>query len=444
MKIVLSAYNFYPTHRGGTEVYTRALAKYFIQQGHQVLIIAAFDKGMETAPDCVLWLANENMMVVQYTYEGLQIAGVELKNQTVDDIYAAINPAWTEGWVQLLNKMGWADTSQLYMNGFTTVSGLSLCSALIQLHPAIRISVIVHTPFICPKADMIYAKTGTRCNVVMTNSTCASCLLAAQTGIPYSLSRAVTYLLNLAFLSKLSAATPARLRNLVQKKFDAFQWLDKKIQAWVVFSEDMKTFMCHQSFISANKVMVLRHGIDKNVFSEGAQKAGGPVLFLYAGRFEEIKGVKVLAEAWKKIADEPDVRKLYLAGNWNESNTGKVVADLLRNRKDVAFISTLSQTDLAMKYRKVHCVIIPSQWVETGPMVFHEAVACGCDIISSDIGGQGELVNVYKDKAISFHSGDTDSLHQAIINYKPTHKKGGYTAMSTAEHFNKLAAGSIQ
>jgi glycosyltransferase involved in cell wall biosynthesis len=103
------------------------------------------------------------------------------------------------------------------------------------------------------------------------------------------------------------------------------------------------------------------------------------------------------------------------------------------------FIDNLPQQQLSMQYRKTHCVIIPSKCVETGPMVFHEAAACGCDIISSDIGGQGELVNVYRDKAFSFNFGNSESLYKVIVGYKPSGKGKHYEPMSWNEHFQHLA-----
>ncbi len=55
-----------------------------------------------------------------------------------------------------------------------------------------------------------------------------------------------------------------------------------------------------------------------------------------------------------------------------------------------------TQLELLDIYRQVHCVIIPSEWFEIGPLVFHEAISAQCNIIASDIGGCAELGNYYK------------------------------------------------
>jgi hypothetical protein len=84
-------------------------------------------------------------------------------------------------------------------------------------------------------------------------------------------------------------------------------------------------------------------------------------------------------------------------------------------------------------------VIIPSEWVETGPLVFHEAVTCGCDIITSDIGGQKELAELYKGKSYLFKMGDKVSLKNVITGYKRGSAKETYVPMSIEEHYDQIS-----
>jgi glycosyltransferase involved in cell wall biosynthesis len=438
VKIILSTYNFYPTYKGGTEVYTRALAKYLIQQGHEVLIVAAFDDGMEAGENYAVWFDDEAVKAGHYQYEKLHVLGIALKEQSANDIYAGSNEQWTAVFTNLLREHGWADTGHLILNGLSTVSGISLGDAVLRNNQQAKISVVVHTPFVCARADMINAKTGSRCEVKMSSGVCAACFMTLHTRIPYGITRLITGLVNNTFLSRLSSATALRLPQLVQMKLDGLQRLDKMVQRWIVLSNDMKAFMGRQYFISAEKIVMLRHGIDTGIFFKGGVKSVAPVRLLYAGRFEEIKGVRVLAAAWLQLPDKPEERQLTLAGNWRANEFGKGIYAMLSGRKDVAFIETLSQMELADLYRSTHCVIIPSRWVETGPMVIHEAIACGCDIISSDIGGQGELAAVYPEKSHVFTSGDTASLYKVLFQYKPIEKGISYSPVSAVEHFNQL------
>ncbi|MBK6390604.1 MAG: glycosyltransferase [Saprospiraceae bacterium] len=201
----------------------------------------------------------------------------------------------------------------------------------------------------------------------------------------------------------------------------------------------MQQFLSLQPFITPGKISVIRHGIDSAVFyTENADKQTSPLRFLYAGRFEEIKGVKLLCDAWQQMEERPDVCQLYLAGNWKETTTGRLIAGNLGNRRDVTFIEALPQDKLAGLYRDTHCLIIPSKWIETGPLVFMRPLHAGCDIITSDTGGQGELAGLHKNKSTVFSSGDKNSLYQAIVGYKPSEKENDCFPITEAEHFERL------
>jgi glycosyltransferase involved in cell wall biosynthesis len=438
MNIVLSTFNFYPSHKGGTEVYTKGLAVFLKNSGHKVLIIAALD-----FPDAVkgvtLW-NKEDIKVVRYYYEGIDVIAVHIKYQTADEIYANEKKSLTDAFVQILPMIGWSNPEHLIMNGLSTVSGISLLNVIYILNCAAKVSIVVHTPFICPKADMIYYKGHSRCGVCISDKTCATCMISSQVNASPPVGVLLAGIISLLGSSNLFSATPFRLKEYIRKKIAGFDLLDKRTIAWVVFSNDMLSFLKQQKFISSDKIFLIRHGINKQVFFRNDKERLPflPFRFLYAGRFEKIKGVQLLSDAWKRLEDNPEARQLTFAGNWNESPVGKEIFAELSERKDVLFMPSMDQRALADIYRASHCVIIPSEWIETGPLVFHEAVACGCDIITSDIGGQGELAAVYRDNAFSFRSGNATSLYKMIYDYSPAGKASPYLPMSEQEHFTAL------
>jgi glycosyltransferase involved in cell wall biosynthesis len=439
MKIILSTYNFYPVHRGGTEVYTRNLAYYIKEKKGEVLIIAAYDPINDEGGN--LLLDNEAVKAVRYTYESLTILGLLFKNQLADDVYSIEKRVWQENFVELLQQLKWTDATHLIMNGISTVSGHSLVKALLYLNPAINIGIVVHTPFMCPKADMIYARTHTRCEQVVSGQTCAACLVTASSGIPITMSNLINRgIKKIPLPGTISRKTFVRLDSLINLKFEALRLLNGKVKAWIVFSDDMKQFLSKQIFFTPDKIKTIRHGIDESVFFRtSSRKDSLPVKFLYAGRFEKIKGVQLLCEAWKSVADEPTKRQLLLVGNWKETQVGQKMVKDLKKRKDVVFYESLEQDKLANLYRTIHCLIIPSQWIETGPLVFHEAIACGCDVITSDVGGQAELAGVYTNRSVLFKSGNNKSLHKAIKNYLAANEQYEYSPISLQEHFDKVS-----
>jgi glycosyltransferase involved in cell wall biosynthesis len=78
----------------------------------------------------------------------------------------------------------------------------------------------------------------------------------------------------------------------------------------------------------------------------------------------------------------------------------------------------MSPEQLSDLYNEVHVVLIPSQLVETGPLVFHEAIACGCSVITTPIGGNKYLGEHYKRSSTFFEIDNYLDLAKKISNFK--------------------------
>ncbi|MBK6390603.1 MAG: hypothetical protein IPF70_08545 [Saprospiraceae bacterium] len=79
MKIILSAYNFYPVHKGGTEVYTKALAVYLQGINLEVLVIVALDESNTIHGKVIT--DNDEIKAAYYLYENIAVLGVQLKGK---------------------------------------------------------------------------------------------------------------------------------------------------------------------------------------------------------------------------------------------------------------------------------------------------------------------------------------------------------------------------
>lgn len=435
MRIILSTYHYFPSRAGGTEVYTRALANHLISQGHEVIIIAGADGRPAVLHTTVM--DNVAMHIDAYIMDGIRVYTVELKNQTAEDIYSWGNIEWTTLFMLFLKDIGWHNADQLLMNGLSTVSGLSLLDAFLKANPNGRSMVFVHTPFLCPKGDMIHRKNNSRCMVKLSPGVCGPCMFSEYSNSSY-LQGNILYKLS-TVLPPVSSKPALRLKKLLKLRFSALQWINEKIDRWIFFSKDMESFLLRQDFSIPSKTTMVRHGIDTSVFSQTEKsRAQAPISFLYAGRFEAIKGVQLLCDAWLQLKEDAGVRQLYIAGDWKTQKLGVEIEQKLKHRKDVIFMENIPHTQLPELYNEVHCVIIPSLWVETGPLVFHEAIACGCDVIVSDRGGQAELGHFYKERSILFKTGDVPGLLSAIRDYYPTNQQKHYNVRSAKEHFELL------
>ena len=415
MKIILSTYNYYPASSGGTEVYTKGLGNFLKKKGHEIIIIAAAEAPADIASETLL--EDDAARAIRYAFEGLTVVGIALKDQSLESQYTFAKDEWTAFYKRLLPLINFDNADVLVMNGISGVSGLSLAQAFCKESKEKKIAVIVHTPFFCAKGDLLFANTRTKCNAIVTPVTCGNCQLTAKSALPYWLIRAVSPVIKGA--GKLMRhPLLGNIDGLLKKCLDDLGKIAEMSEQWIVFSSDMAGFLKNQTFPGASKLKVIRHGIDTRLFNSSGRSLSDEIIFVYAGRFEEIKGVKVLADAWLRTEDNKARKRLLLAGGWNKSACGKEVYSQLSGRQDVEFLDNLNQVALAGLYKKAHCVIVPSRWIETGPLIIHEAVASGCDVITSDVGGQKELADFYVGQGTKFKNGDAASLAIAIREYK--------------------------
>lgn len=159
--------------------------------------------------------------------------------------------------------------------------------------------------------------------------------------------------------------------------------------------------------VAAARVRVIPCGFDPAVFrprgrSEARALLGGglattdrPVI-IFAGRFEETKGLGVLVEALPLLTTLLGCTPLLLvAGGAGAADAaaGPVLGRLaeLRLRAAVRFLGPRNQRDLALYLAAADVCAVPSYY-ETFGLVALEAMACGCPVVAARVGGLQHVV----------------------------------------------------
>lgn len=123
----------------------------------------------------------------------------------------------------------------------------------------------------------------------------------------------------------------------------------------------------------------------------------GKTHFLYVGRWESVKGLDVLIDAWRLLAEagQAESAVLHVAGHGKglESYVHAAASEPRLNRS-VRITGWLSDEQLAGLYRAVDCVVISSR-SESIPIVLSEAIQAGTPLIVTDVGDMGCLVRRY-------------------------------------------------
>ena len=418
MNILLATYNYYPYNYGGTEVYVSGLASYLQQQGHNVTIIAGMPP--EAFQQHAVYYEDDQLKTVKYFHDGIDVVGVILKENSTTDIYTKFRTQWVHSFTEVLKKILEQKWDVLHIHANTSAIGRSLINAAKTHSNNIKIIASYHLPVSCVKGTLLFANTMKPCTVKPSVTICTACCISTKFGLPIQLTKLLATVS--PQIAGESMPTPIRLKFLVKQFIQSFTSFDDDVNLWHVFSQQMKDIL-EINGVAEKKICLLRHGV-KPVFLESGiasvlQKKKKQVkVFLFAARFNKLKGFLTLMKAWCSMM-ETSSRELWMVGE-NETVDEEIsnYITAAAQRKDIKWLGIKTQEELAVIMRKVHCTIIPSEWIEIGPLVFHEAIAAGSDVIASDIGGCRELVLQYKNKSSMFETANVKSLKEKIIEFE--------------------------
>ena len=127
---------------------------------------------------------------------------------------------------------------------------------------------------------------------------------------------------------------------------------------------------------------------------------------LFAGRLEELKGLRTVLEAWRLLGDTAPT--LLVAG---EGPLGDWA--LAQNLPNVRFLGQLSRTELHARMAESRAVVAASLCYESFALVPAEAHALGTPVLASDLGNVGASVQPGVD-GLRFTPGDANALAGAV------------------------------
>jgi glycosyltransferase involved in cell wall biosynthesis len=111
--------------------------------------------------------------------------------------------------------------------------------------------------------------------------------------------------------------------------------------------------------------------------------------FIYVGRLDELKGIKLLFRAWKLMgADAPELKVCGtgLLEDWCKEYLTE------NNMCTVSMLGHVSNAAAKKLIAESKALILPTQWYEGFPMTIVEAYSVGTPVITSDIGNTGAVV----------------------------------------------------
>jgi glycosyltransferase involved in cell wall biosynthesis/GT2 family glycosyltransferase len=145
------------------------------------------------------------------------------------------------------------------------------------------------------------------------------------------------------------------------------------------------------------KLEVIPMGIETAQMRDGATVDRAAMELLFVGRMVEKKGLPFLLEAMARLHTSLPRATLTLVGDGPMRPQLEAQSQVLGLQTCVRFIGALPNTQLPAHYRRATVCVAPSVVTAEGdqeglPVTLMEAMACGCPVVASRLGGIAEVI----------------------------------------------------
>lgn len=381
MKIIQVPFCFRPDRIGGTEVYVATLAADLIGLGVEVCIAAP---------------GSENQ---SYEIDGLAVRRFAISDQIGDpaelygvgDEYAAIQFA------RILDE---EKPDAVHLHAFTRAVSLKL----IGICRARNIPVIFtyHTPTVSCQRGSLMLWGEEPCDGKLDATRCTGCTLNGL-GLPRPIAEFASHV-PLAFQERLAQRklhggiwTVARMGELVRRRHAAFRQLMSDVDHIVAVCPWVRDVLLAND-APPDKISVCMHGIEwRSGECSNERRAdlrvSDVVKIAFVGRIDVLKGIHVLIDALRAL---PRLRiALDIFGAPQSDANWTYQSELVRRAagdERITFKGPIPSHEVVRRLEGYDFLAVPSQWMETGPLVILEAFAAGIPVLGERIGGIADLV----------------------------------------------------
>lgn len=161
----------------------------------------------------------------------------------------------------------------------------------------------------------------------------------------------------------------------------------------MIFSlhDEQKEEIINTFNVDKDKIFSLGSGYDENIFFN-KQINNETINITFAGKICKLKGVESLIKALDKIDYKKEIISVNIVGDGSNKEEYESIINLSKKSKiNINFLGKIEQTDLAEVFRNTHIFILPS-FFEGLPLVVIEALASGCNVITTNIPGVSEWI----------------------------------------------------
>jgi glycosyltransferase involved in cell wall biosynthesis len=368
---------YFPDRVGGTEVYVQDLAAELTKREVDGYVIAATDE-----------------VYGRYDWQGVPVIRYPSNWASIRE-YAPTRPRAGLSKFQELVLEHRPDI--FHLHSWTSGAGLNHLSQIAQL--GIPCIVTMHVPSaLCMRGTMLLHGRQA-CDGQIDEKRCAQCWSEFR-GVPSSLAYAMAHLPRMSFevgatnkiVSRAVTLLSARSRAVVQAH-ELHQMVD--LSAAIVAPSAWVHSGLLANGVEAGKLTVSRQGVASGLVEEAARGArrqpSKELVVGFVGRLEHYKGVHILLEALARIPGHLPLR-LRVAGSGTEPEYLRKLIVEAGQDKRIEFCGFISREEIPAFLRSIDILAVPSNYMETGPLVVLEAHSFGVPVMGADLGGISERI----------------------------------------------------
>lgn len=408
MKILLTTHLFLPDHFAGTEILVYSSAKELQRRGYDVQVLTGH-AGAEKLQDAERF--------DQYVYDGISVsrfhyAMVPMGNEQ-DLLRMEYENLFVAEWFRNYLKNIRPDIVHFFHLARLSASLIDVCMEA-------GIPMVV-TPtdfwFVCPTFQLLLPD----------NSCCKG---------PDKFS--INCIRHLDYLDKpgdrtivkkspdwfiVAAVLAARMKILPRRRFAFVYAVSARAAFLMKRLNSVQRIIIPSSFLgqilvknglNEGIINFSRFGLNLNQIPENIQRASSDNLRLgFIGSLYEHKGIHVLLKAMKMLRNEKFITLKVYGENRSQPDFLKYLHELAEGDDRVSFCGTFPNSKIGEILAEIDLLIVPSTWYENTPLVIYSALAAGCPIIASNLGGMAEVVHDMKN-GILVEPGNPAALADAI------------------------------
>jgi glycosyltransferase involved in cell wall biosynthesis len=396
MRVLHLLQNYPPWRSGGTEIFCARLCQQLKNSGIEVTV-ALHKAGSLPEPG-------------YYECEGIPVVILPSLPDYCDRARTFTRTTVNAvGFPELLNEY---QPDILHLHGFVQVNGLTHIQWAQQ--KGVKTVLTFHTPGISCLRQSLQYKGREICDGEIIVNRCAECRLH-NTGIPDPVAK---------ILSKVEIPGLQVNNSKINYVLTSRQWTKLHQKAWLdmVNSIDALHVLAEwtREIALINKAPFEKVHLIRTFGPEPI-----PKLFLtrntnynylelvYIGRCDFVKGIHVILDAMDLLPTDFPVKITFFTLGWDKSKYGKKRKSRIQNDPRLIIRESVPNDQLLQELSQYDACLVPSIWLETGPLTVLEAFAAGIPVIGSRRGGIAELVQDGIDGML-FEPGNAQALAQIL------------------------------